>query len=67
MPVKYETAKIGVALFDLKQDVEETTDVADQHPEVVKRLEGYAEQARQELGDRLTKRQGTGIRPAGKL
>jgi arylsulfatase len=54
-------------LYDLSADIGETTNVADQHPDVVKRLLGYAEQARAELGDSLTKRKGTGVREPGRL
>ncbi|MEO2045849.1 MAG: sulfatase [Pirellulales bacterium] len=66
-PVKYSQAKIGLELFDLKNDVGESTDVASQYPEIVARLEKQAERARIDLGDRLTDRQGKNIRPAGKL
>ena len=59
--------KIGRALYDLKSDVGETTDVLDQHPEVVARLEAAAEIARADLGDKLTKRVGDGVRPIGRL
>ena len=45
----------------------ETTNVADKHPEVVKRLKRHAETARADLGDRLTNRKGKGIRPPGRL
>ena len=67
MPVKYDSAKIGLSLFDLKNDVGETTNVADEHPEVVERLKAAAERARTELGDRLAKRKGKGVRPPGRL
>ena len=40
-----------VQLFDLKNDIAETTNVADKHPEIVKRLMKSVENARQELGD----------------
>ena len=40
-----------VQLFDLKNDISETTNVAQQHPEVVKRLMAKIEKAREELGD----------------
>ena len=66
-PVPYHQAKIGLSLFDLKHDVGETTNVADKHPDVVTRLERLAEQARDDLGDRLTGRKGSGIRPPGRL
>ncbi|TWT96618.1 Arylsulfatase [Botrimarina colliarenosi] len=65
-PVAYRQAEVGVELFDLDADIGETTDVATEHPGVVSRLLAYAEQARGDLGDRLTGRKGTGVRPAGK-
>ena len=65
MPGQYQHKTIGPALFDLKNDVGETTDVAEDHPEVVARLEAIAERARHDLGDTLTKRQGVGVRPHG--
>jgi arylsulfatase A-like enzyme len=66
-PVEYRQASIGQALFDLKHDIGETTDVALQHPEVVKRLMDHAERARRDFGDVLTNRQGSNLRPAGQL
>jgi arylsulfatase len=53
------------ALFNLKDDVGETHDVAAEHPDVVKRLLALAEAARADLGDSLTGRVGSGVRPAG--
>lgn len=38
-------------LYDLAEDVGETTDVAPDHPDVVERLTGELERARRELGD----------------
>jgi hypothetical protein len=58
--------KAGKALYDLKNDVGETTDVAAQHPEIVARLEQHAERARAALGDKLTGQTGSAVRPAGK-
>jgi len=66
-PIPYQQAKIGLSLFDLDSDVSETKNVISQYPEAVKELTAAAERARQELGDKLTKRTGNGIRPAGKL
>lgn len=40
-----------VHLFDLKNDISETTNVADKHPKIVKRLMKSIENARDELGD----------------
>lgn len=61
----YLIRRIELSLFDLEQDVGETLNVADQHPEVVRRLLDLAEEARAELGDSLTGRQGRGVRPCG--
>ena len=40
-----------VQLFDLENDISETTNVADKHPKIVKRLMKHIENARHELGD----------------
>ena len=50
-------------LFDLENDVGESTDVSSDHPEVVKRLLTLAEKARSELGD--VDKPGKGQRKAG--
>ncbi|MGJ8676599.1 MAG: sulfatase-like hydrolase/transferase [Akkermansiaceae bacterium] len=50
-------------LFDLKNDIGETTDVYDANPEVVKELQAAAERIRAEIGDLETK--GTDQRPHG--
>jgi arylsulfatase A-like enzyme len=64
-PKPYGQARIGTALFDLKNDVGETKDVAAEHPDVVARLTAAAESAREDLGDKLTDRPGKNIRPPG--
>ena len=61
----YTDQKISAALFNLVDDPAEKLDVAAQHPDVVKRLTALAEKAREELGDSLTKRTGTGERKPG--
>ena len=66
-PGPYAQKKIGQELFDLEAEVGETTDVAAQHPDVVKRLEELADRARDDLGDTRTRRKGKGVRPAGQL
>ena len=65
IPVKYSQAMIGRELFDLVSDIGETTNVAEQHPDVVERLSELAAAIRLELGDENLK--GTGIRSAGRL
>ncbi len=63
-PVKYETAKTSLALYDLRADIGESTNVADAHPDVVMRIEALADAARKDLGDSARKIQGDGLRPA---
>jgi arylsulfatase A-like enzyme len=68
MPVNYEHRTLTEPeLYDLEADVSETTNVADQHPDVVKQLLAVAEEARSDLGDSLTGRKPTGARPVGRL
>ncbi len=66
-PGTYRQAEIGLALFDLESDIGETTNVADKYPEVVERLKALAEQARDDLGDSATGRQGRNVRQPGRL
>jgi hypothetical protein len=66
-PSAYKQLKAAKALYDLQNDVGETTNVIDGHPDIVARLELHAEKARAALGDTLTGRKGNAIRPAGQL
>ena len=66
-PGTYKQVKIDLSLFDLNSDISETTNVADKHPEVVKRLQALAEQAREDLGDSNTGREGKNVRQPGRL
>ncbi|MFB0525450.1 MAG: sulfatase [Phycisphaerae bacterium] len=66
-PVKYEQAKIGLALFDLESDIAEQHNVSAQHPDVVKRLLALADKMRQDLGDSAKKMTGKNRRPPGRL
>jgi arylsulfatase len=61
----YRVEKTPLALFDLESDVGEKVDVAEKHPDVVKRLLALADAARAELGDSLTGAKGKGVRPCG--
>ena len=54
-------------LYDLRSDPGETTDVANEHPDVVASLEVVAETARTSLGDALTQRVGADVRPLGRV
>ena len=64
-PTRYSQKKIGLALFDLSQDIGEQNNVADQHPDVVKRLQALGDEMRKELGD--MKVRGAGQREPGEL
>ncbi len=66
-PGRYAQQQIGLVLFNLAEDLGEQRDVAKDFPEVVARLEAIAERARADLGDRLTKREGSGLREPGRL
>ena len=67
-PTKYIYQKIErPELYDLEADIGETMDLAAAHPDIVKRLEGLAEESREDLGDSLTKRVGRGIREPGRV
>jgi arylsulfatase len=61
----YEVAHIELALFNMKTDPGEKTNVASEHPEVVARLSQLAATIRRELGDELTETKGSEIRAAG--
>jgi arylsulfatase A len=67
LPGKYVTRQLELSLFDLEKDPGESVNVAAQHPDVVTSLMVFAERAREDLGDALTKRPGTNLRPAGTI
>ncbi|MGI6417881.1 MAG: sulfatase [Thermoguttaceae bacterium] len=66
-PVPYDNARIELALFDLENDVGETADVKDRHPEVVAAIQKLASAMREDLGDSARKIKGAGNRLAGQL
>ena len=66
-PVRYEQKRIETELYDLRADVREKVNVVGEHPGVVLRMLKYVEQAREDLGDSLTKRPGKGRREPGRL
>lgn len=66
-PSGYSGAQTALALYNLRDDVGERTDVQAAHPDVVTRLQSLAEAARQELGDSASRQQGRGFRPPQKI
>jgi arylsulfatase A-like enzyme len=67
IPGKYKIVDVPQALYDLEADVAESRDVSAVHPDVVARLLAIAERAREDLGDRLTGRVGSGLREPGRV
>ncbi|WP_035467524.1 sulfatase family protein [Algoriphagus mannitolivorans] len=68
LPVKYTQVKLEKAeLYDLSKDPGETRDLSSQFPEIMSRMNGFAEVARKDLGDALTEREGNGNRKAGRI
>jgi arylsulfatase A len=63
----YKQLRTNEELYDLKNDIGEKNDVLKDHPKIVARLEREAEKARAVLGDTLTGREGSEVRPPGKL
>ena len=61
-PGKSETRKIELSLFDLDADITESKNVADQNPDVVKKLQMLGDKIREELGDSLTGKKGSKLR-----
>jgi arylsulfatase A len=67
-PGKYDyDRRTGLELYDLSVDVGESENVADEHPEVVRRLLELADTMRADLGDALTGAEPTGARGPGRL
>jgi arylsulfatase A-like enzyme len=66
-PGPYRDVKCGLELYHLDSDVGESKNVAAEQPDVVARLQKLSEAMREDLGDDLTSRKGTGVRPAGQL
>lgn len=62
-----QSVTVPMALYNLKEDIGEKTDVADQYPEIVDKLRGYANQARADLGDDLKEMPGANVRQPGNV
>ena len=65
IPTKYSQAKIGLSLFNLEEDIGESTDVKAKHPKGVSKMQALGQAMRKELGDQGKK--GSGQREAGRL
>lgn len=64
LPGKNQKKQLELSLFDLRADIGETTNVAAEHPDVVRKLQTYADAIRAELGDGK-ENVGTERRPLG--
>ncbi len=67
IPNGYKQGKIGLELFDLKNDRAESKDVSKEFPKELARLMAAGDVARKDLGDRIKKVKGNGLRPVGKI
>jgi arylsulfatase A len=67
LPGKIVQVPIELSLFDMEKDPGETTNVAEQHPDVVEKLKKLAEKARDDLGDSLTNTKGANVRAPGQI
>jgi arylsulfatase A len=66
-PAEYDNNMAEFALYNVDADPSETTNVKDQYPEIFQQLAAAAEAYRAELGDKLTKKTGSGVRHPGKM
>jgi arylsulfatase A-like enzyme len=67
IPVPYASASTELELYHLGDDISESVNLADRHPEKVTELMIQVEAARADLGDRLVDRVGSGTRQPGIL
>ena len=68
MPVKYEYNQVkSNELYNLIDDPRELSNVYSENMEIAKKLEEIGERARNELGDKLTSREGLGVRKIGMI
>lgn len=58
---------IGLELYNLDTDLSEENNIADKHPDIVERLKLLGDEARKDLGDKLTSVEGRNIRPNGRI
>ena len=67
LPIPYNfQVKVGLELYDLENDLSETTDVIGKNPETAEKLKTLADSMRMELGDKLQDVEGRSNRKIGK-
>ncbi|MFQ5447638.1 MAG: arylsulfatase, partial [Saprospiraceae bacterium] len=66
-PGPYRRAHTELALYDLRRDPGEEYDVQELYPDIVNELQQIAGNARQDLGDALTEREGANRRDCGRV
>lgn len=62
-----ENIPFPLALYDLRRDPAERYDVKETYPEILAELQKVAEEAREDLGDDITKRTGKNVRLSGMI
>ncbi len=68
VPADYEYNTIeSIELYDLSNDLGETNNVAEVHPEIVEKISALGDSIRLELGDKLTGQEGIGTRMIGEI
>jgi len=67
-PGRYQNVKIAMPeLYDLAKDVSEGHNVSADNTAMLTQMQAAADQMRAELGDSLTKVQGSGVREPGRV
>lgn len=66
-PAGYSQARTELALYNLRDDIGEATNVLDENPAIVARLQELADEARRELGDSARNTTGGGFRPPQRI
>ena len=68
LPVPYEHNTMQeIELYNLENDISETTNVAAENPEIVEEIKGLANNIRTQLGDKLMNISGSEVRPVGSI
>ena len=62
-----ENHPFPLALYDLRRDPAERYDVKEIYPDILAELQKVAEEAREDLGDDITKRTGQNVRVSGRV